>query len=213
MDTIEASKYLPHDTLSSLFMFTPELVPALSAIGKTAEPLRVIGPNQLMPFWHSGSGNGTFEDFKMVWDRIAEGMTAYVRQHGDEQSDKCILNEPVTGRVEYNTVCIHVHWPWIAYSAAVVILTLTFFLWTVFQTKQDQAYLLKDCNRAEGGATLYDFKSSALALLIHGLDKDSLKSMAGVGSMNQEKELKKLSRKTKVQLVPTEQGWKLSTTH
>jgi len=60
---------------------------------------------------------------------------------------------------------------------------------------------------------IHDFKSSALTLLFHGLDKDSLDSMADVGSTNREKELKKLSKKTKVQLVPTEQGWKLSTTN
>jgi hypothetical protein len=57
-----------------------------------------------------------------------------------------------------------------------------------------------------------DFKSSALTLLFHGLNKDSLDSMAAVGSTNGEKELKRLAKETNVQLVPTDQGWKLSMT-
>lgn len=116
---------------------------------------------------------------------------------------------PVTGRVKFNTVCIHVRWPRVAYSAVVVMLTLVFFAWTVIQTKQDQMHLLQTYDRVDGGATLYDFKSSALSLLFHGLDKDSLESMADVGSTNREEELKKLSKETKVQLIPTDQGWKL----
>jgi 2-oxoglutarate dehydrogenase complex dehydrogenase (E1) component-like enzyme len=77
--------------------------------------------------------------------------------------------------------------------------------------KSDWGYRAADMD-CLNSTPLHESKSSALTLLFHGLDKDSLDGMTDVGSTNREKELKKISTETKVQLVLTSQGWKLSTT-
>jgi hypothetical protein len=56
----------------------------------------------------------------------------------------------------------------------------------------------------------YDFKSSALIMLFHGLDDNSQHELGHLGTMSRKRELQAMSRRTKVQLVATEQGWKFS---
>jgi hypothetical protein len=173
------------------------------------DPSQVIyGPEPLVAIWNAGPANDSGAGFFNLMQGIADAITVFVRQNGNENH-----SEPARGEVYYNTVCIQVRWAWIAYPAAVVVLTLLFFAGVVIQAKLDQSRLHKawafegTLNKLD-----HDFKSSALTLLFHGLSKDSLDSMAAVGSTNREKELKKLAKETNVQLVPTDQGWKLSMT-
>lgn len=162
----------------------------------------------VMALANAGSGNGTLEDVRAFFTNVTDTMTTHMRMHGARYQ-----SEPVRGAVVYNTVCIHVRWEWIAYSVAVVALTLLFFVWVVIQAKIDQSRLYKRWVGRGGDQPqpFHDFKSSALTLLFHGLDKESLDSMVDVGSSNREKELNNLSKQSEVQLKPTEQGWKLST--
>jgi hypothetical protein len=168
----------------------------------------IYGPEPLVAIWNAGPANDSGAGFFNLTQGVTDAITVYVRQNGNENH-----SEPARGEVYYNTVCVQVRWAWIAYPAAVVVLTLLFFAGVIIQAKLDQSRLHKAW-AFEGTLSKLDddFKSSALTLLFHGLNKDSLDSMAAIGSTNGEKELKRLAKETNVQLVPTDQGWKLSMT-
>jgi hypothetical protein len=156
-----------------------------------------FGQEAFLAVWNAGSGNGTLDDFTGLIKNISDAVTTHLRLNGEDyQSDAA------HGEVHYNTVCIRVHWPWVAYSGAVVGLTLLFFAWVVLQARRED----------EGvGNTPHDFKSGALTVLFHGLDDSSRRKLADAGSTNQQKELPKVSKHMKVHLVPTQSGRKLST--
>lgn len=165
-----------------------------------------MGPEPLMAIWYAGSGNGTFEDMSALMKNISETLTTHVRHHGNAN-----LSQPFTGEVHYNTVCIRVRWEWITYSGAIVAFTLIFFIWVVVQAKLDQAQLRKAWENHGTHAPFYDFKSSALTLLFHGLDDNSRRDLVDVGSTNRTAEMAKRSKNVDIQLVSTERGWKLAT--
>jgi hypothetical protein len=170
------------------------------------DPPALFGSDPLLAIWHAGSGNGTLEDFSGLIKNISDTVTMRVREHGNVYQSK-----PALGEVHYNTVCISVQWPWIAYSGAIVVLTLLFFALVVLQTGRDQSRLLEMWKSGDAPATLHDFKSSPLIVLFHGLDETSQRELAHIGRTNHQKEMEQVSKQTKVQLVATEQGWKLST--
>lgn len=164
-----------------------------------------FGPEALLAVWNAGSGNGTLDDFTGLIKNISDAVTTHLRLNGEDcQSDAA------HGEVHCNTVCIHVHWPWVAYSGAVVGLTLLFFAWVVLQARRDHALLHKRWEDEGVGNTPHDFESGALTVLFHGLDDSSRRKLADAGSTNQQKELPKVSKHMKVHLVPTQSGWKLS---
>lgn len=171
---------------------------SLPALFSISEPLMAI--------WHAGSGNGTLEDMSGFMKNISDSLTIHVRQHGHPN-----LSQPVLGETHSNTVCIRVQWEWIIYSAVVVGSTLMFFIWVVIQSKIDQAQLRKAWEKEGVHAPFYDFKSSALTLLFHGLDDGSRRELVDVGSTNQTSEMEKRVKNVDIQLIATERGWKLST--
>jgi hypothetical protein len=57
---------------------------------------------------------------------------------------------------------------------------------------------------------VYDFKSSALDLLFHGLDSETLRYLQDTSASNHEKELEERAKEVTVRLVATNEGWKLS---
>ena len=172
----------------------------------TSDPPALFGPEPLMAIRHAGSGNGTFKDMSDLMRNVSDALTTYVRQNGNVN-----MSSPMLGSVTYNTVCIRVQWPWVAFSGAIVLLTLVFFLYVVVKSRGDQAELRKAWESEGVHAPFYDFKSSALALLFHGLDDDSRRQLIDVGSTNRTGEMAKRSRDVRIQLVATERGWKLAT--
>lgn len=111
-----------------------------------------FGSEALLAVWNAGSGNGTLDDFIGLIKNISDAVTTHLRLNGEDyQSDTAY------GEVHYNTVCIHVRWPWVAYSDAVVGLTLLFFAWVVLQARRDQALLHKRWEDEGVGNTYYDF--------------------------------------------------------
>ncbi|KAF1844329.1 uncharacterized protein K460DRAFT_369193 [Cucurbitaria berberidis CBS 394.84] len=169
----------------------------------TRSPPALFGNESMMAIWHAGSGNGTLEDISGLMKNISDSLTTHIRQHGHAN-----LSQPARGEVHYNTVCIRVQWAWLIYSGAAVVLTLLFFVWVVVQAKLDQSQLRKIWEGEGMHAPFYDFKSSALALLFHGLDDNSRRELEEVGSTS---EMEKISKDVKIQLVATEKGWKLAT--
>lgn len=169
-------------------------------------PPALFGPEALLAVWNAGSSNGTLSDFTGLIKNISDAVTTHLRLNGEEyQSDAA------HGEMNYNTVCIHVHWPWVTYSGAIVGLTLLFFVWVVLQGRHDQALLHKRWeNEGTAGNLYHDFKSGALTVLFHGLDDESRRKLADAESSKLQKELPEISKGVKAQLVPTQSGWKLS---
>lgn len=164
------------------------------------------GPDPLLAMWFAGTGNGTLEDISGLMRNVTDAVTVYMRDSGPG-----FRSAPVVGDVHYTTVCIHVRWPWMAYSISIVVLTLVFFVWMVVRAERNQAGLHKMWSSAGGRVSPHDFKSSALPVLFHGFDGDSQRRLSKVGSTNTQEELRESSKGVEVQLVATEQGWRLST--
>ncbi|KAF2012063.1 hypothetical protein BU24DRAFT_425893 [Aaosphaeria arxii CBS 175.79] len=163
------------------------------------------GKETLMSLWNAGSGNGTIADVDGMVRNMTDAMTTYMRRNGLEN-----FTAPAIGDVHFNTTCVEVRWVWLIYAAATIGLLIVFFLGMVIQTTISQSRL-----RAEAGVDgivppVHDLKSDALAFLFHGFDKESLDMMGTVGATNRQREITKRAKEFNVQLVPTEQGWKLS---
>lgn len=98
-------------------------------------------------------GNVTFDTVRDNFNNISVALTNYMRLHGVSNN-----TTPATGLCTETKICVNVRWPWIAYPATLVTLTLVFFLSLLIGTRPT--------------ATRPSiWKSSALALLYHGLDQ------------------------------------------
>ena len=87
-------------------------------------------------------------------------------------------------------------------------LLLSFFVSMIWQGRSAQASLQKDWG-AERNCS-FDFKSSALELLFHGLDKETLEQHSVSTSEDRTKALAKEAKRITTKLVPTTNGLKLS---
>jgi hypothetical protein len=177
-------------------MFTGQ-VPYYSYVGDGAEALKSI--------YFAGTGTGTLKDVQDIVRSITNSFTTHMRQAGDKGS-----SEPAVGVMYTNTSCIQVRWAWLAYATLVVGLLVIFFVWMVVYSRVSQSQLQKRWTDQGSVPPVYDFKSSALNLLFHGLDSETLRHLQGTGAPNQENELEKRAKEVTVRLVATEQGWKLS---
>ncbi|KAF2678046.1 hypothetical protein K458DRAFT_143423 [Lentithecium fluviatile CBS 122367] len=164
------------------------------------------GSATLMAIWNTGSGNGTLEDMRGIFSNIEEAITTHLRIAGPH-----VYGEPVKGLVWYDTTCMRIRWGWVAYSTTIVGLTFIFFVGMILQATIEQNRLRKEWTHGNTAPPNYDFKSSALTLLYHGLDQQSVAILGNVGSSNRETELDQHARDVHVRLVATEQGWKLPT--
>lgn len=157
-------------------------------------------PNEvLIALWNAGSGNGTLEDVQGFMRKVADSVTTYIRQprfNGPDWLHK--LNEPAIGEVIYNTTCVRIRWTWITYPASLIGMLILFFVFTIVQSKKQQAQLPGSL----------DFKSNALTLLFHGFDYESQRKLEHIGGDNRTKELQEKTKDFRVKLLQTEQGWK-----
>ncbi|KAL6705585.1 hypothetical protein ACN47E_006532 [Coniothyrium glycines] len=191
--------YLAKNLFRDMFNGTME------EFGTFSTPALFPDNEPVMAIYQAGSGNGTLQDISDLMKNVSDALTTHVRQHGTIN-----MSEPMLGTVQHNTVCIRVQWEWVIYSASIVGLTLVFLVWVILQAKSDQAQLRRAWERQGVHAPFYDFKSSALTLLFHGLDDDSRRQLMDVGSHNRTSEMEKLSQRVNVQMVATERGWKIA---
>ncbi|ERF75561.1 hypothetical protein EPUS_08973 [Endocarpon pusillum Z07020] len=71
------------------------------------------------------------------------------------------LSAPARGEVFQTQTCVHIRWLFLLYPAVLVLLAIIFFAVMVFETRR------REISR-------HDWKSSPLALLFHGLDRQSM---------------------------------------
>jgi len=91
---------------------------------------------------------------------------------------------------------VRVRWGWLAFPAALVGLTLMFFVAMILETKF-------------GAHHSHDWKSSPLPLMFHGLHENTLQEH----ETNQHirvKGMERTARDVHVRLSPSEKGWKFT---
>jgi hypothetical protein len=163
------------------------------------------GSEALTALYNAGSGNGTLQDVERTLRGMTDTFTTYIRKAGDPG-----LSVPATAEMHENTSCIQVRWAWLAYAALIVGLLLVFFAWMVVYARASQSRLRKQWAGQDKAPLIYDYKSSALSVLLHGLDHESLKHIDEISASNVESEVEKSAKEITVKLVATEHGWKLS---
>ena len=99
------------------------------------------------------SGNATLETISASWAALSDSMTVRIRRSPDGFD-----LPPFRGDAWHTQICISVKWPWLAYPAALLALTIVFLLATIVQSACHSRNQI--------------WKSSPLALLFHGLDND-----------------------------------------
>lgn len=106
-------------------------------------------------------------NLSLVFQNIAKSMTSIIRSYSSSQqshlstvSDKSLWNisgvGPVNGTTHYNQVYISVRWHWLAFSGAIIVLTVIHLIFTIFDTARHD---------------MRPWKSSPIALLFHGLNE------------------------------------------
>lgn len=95
-------------------------------------------------------GNVSLESLNSTFQNISQSITTYMRDTGDPNH-----SDPVRGIVLHAQTCLGVRWGWLALPAALVVMTLLFFIVMIIQTRPTG-------NRAQ------IWKSSPLALIYHG---------------------------------------------
>ena len=155
----------------------------------TQEEDEPTGPAVVSTFFNMW--NVSFDRIESIFSNVSDSMTTYIRQNGNHSQ-----SEPVRGHAQRETTCVRVHWWWLAYPAFLAGLMLFFFVIMIFVTRKghDQAY---------------DWKSSPLALLYHGLDQDTLNQREH-GMLGRVRDMQKNATDFQVRLTRTEKGWKLS---
>jgi hypothetical protein len=156
------------------------------------------GSVQMQKFFNYG--NISFEYINRTFSDIADSMTAYLRQDAKPNARALPgddVTRPATGSVFRVETCISVRWAYLAFPAALVLLTLAFFVAVLVETTHQRSRL--------------DWKSSSLALLFHGLDPetgDALRAPPETSS-----EMKRAAERIKVRFKRTDRGWGFSQTN
>ena len=112
------------------------------------------------------AGNNTLESIKATMGRVAEFLTTYVRENGDESNSAA-----APGTVFQNETFIRVRWAWFSLPVALALFTLNFFAYTLVEIARRE----RDTN----------WKSSPLPLLFHGLDAETQDRYSHLGNLDE----------------------------
>lgn len=217
-----AREIVPSDCIYQIMSYVPSSLSVLwlpryfnGSVQDTPYEQGVIGSLVPTSFYAAGAidqgQTGSLEQIQNMTQNITDSMTTYIRWHGNSNT-----STPINGTAYRNTVCVRVRWGYIAYSASITGLLLVFFIAMVINTRSTERKMLKPAqlpneNREKAAvAHHHDFKSSALATIFHGLDRQSLDALARIGASNTESELLDIAKKRLVSLVLTDSGWKFS---
>ncbi|KAF2138636.1 uncharacterized protein K452DRAFT_256275 [Aplosporella prunicola CBS 121167] len=144
------------------------------------------GPVWLKRMYQDGKAN--LSSVNAFMEGLATEMTAQMRMHGDTPRAQW-----VQGKAMASQTCIRVRWAWISLPAALFCLTVLFLAFTMLRTRMLQQ--------------LGYWKSSIVALLFHGLDRESSERFA---SLSKRGDMYDTADRVKVQLRPDRNNsWKL----
>ena len=130
------------------------------------------------------NGNASLDTMNRYMDGLANSMTAVMRQAGNAPN-----TASPTGISYKLETCIHVQWAWLSLPAALILLAAAFLISTILETRPWQM----------------TWKSSALALLFHGLDPNTRETY---GALTDIRDMKRDARNAQVQLARPDLGWR-----
>ncbi|KAL9106213.1 MAG: hypothetical protein Q9227_008746 [Pyrenula ochraceoflavens] len=136
-------------------------------------------------------GNITFDSVTQLFENISLSMTTEMRTNGEPGR-----SAPVLGTVTRYETCVKVKWEWITFPVALLVLTLVFFAGMVVQT------------RPKDETSAHDYKTSALALMFHGLEPQTVAKGVSVGRSGSAAALERQARGIFVRLGTSEKGWR-----
>lgn len=145
------------------------------------------GSAQLQALYNEA--NLTFDRIDETWRNVSDSITTYMRHHGGAN-----LSAPAMGQPLRSLTCVHIQWPFLAYPAALVLLAIIFFVSMIFETRGAET-------------SRHDWKSSPLALLFHGLDREAIINRDEIAESVRVREMEKIAEHTPVRLSQTENGW------
>lgn len=145
------------------------------------------GSAQLQALYNEA--NLTFDRIDETWRNLSDSITTYIRHHGGANLSALVVGEPF--RLQ---TCVHIQWPFLAYPAALVLLAIIFFISMIIETRGTET-------------SRHDWKSSPLALLFHGLDRDAIINRDEMAESVRASEMEKIAKQTPVRLSRTENGW------
>ena len=128
---------------------------------------------------------GTLESANAYMEGLANAMTSIIRQNGDTPS-----TEYAHGTAYGSQTCIRVQWAWLSLPSALVVLAVAFLIATILETRSWQM----------------TWKSSALALLFHGLDA---RSREQYGAMADLPTMEDAAEEVQAKLTMPESGWRI----
>ena len=149
-----------------------------------ADPGKPLGPNAN----RYAACNITLVNIPELMNNLTESMTVRIRQAAADQPP---ANSTVSGKTFELQTFVKVRWRWLTLPILVLGLTAVFLVASIvltFTTKSKP------------------WKSSATALLFHGLDTQHLDQLSGI---KKRAEMDQASREVTVQLIKTEYGWRL----
>jgi hypothetical protein len=123
-------------------------------IGEEGYDFDIAGPATLQTIYNNQQVS--FQRINETWNNLSQAITTHMRQNG-------AYGTAAIGNTIRNQSCLRARWAFLAYPAALVVLTIVFFIAMVLETNA-------------GGRGEHDWKSSPLPLLFHGLDRDSFRS-------------------------------------
>ncbi|KAF7958126.1 hypothetical protein EAE96_003690 [Botrytis aclada] len=129
--------------------FIGEVLSLSSSMSITEEPSieeGVVGPRMMLDLYDSGYIE--FENIQETISNVSDITTAWIRTHGNSN-----YSDPAVGKVLHYATCLRVQWPWVAFPAALAVLSLVCLMAVIIVMDKQQVPI---------------WKSSPLALIMRG---------------------------------------------
>ncbi|EXF86189.1 hypothetical protein CFIO01_02248 [Colletotrichum fioriniae PJ7] len=156
----------------------------------------ITGPTWLKQIYAQAASNlSTVENMARG---LANSMTAGMRNKPYDGLDDKRIEEhysglrAVVGATLVADTCVYVHWLWVVYPVALLVLQWTFCALVLTNRRSSPS---------NGGRQYMAWKSSPLALLFNGLDEDLSKRHEGLHTL---KKMSQVAESTIVQMVPVD---------
>ena len=153
--------------------------------GFNGEIERLNGSQNLAAIYNYG--NVSFDRVDSTFRNISDSITSFFRQNSFSK-----FSDPAIGTAMHDQTCLSVRWAWLAFPSTLVLFTLVFFV-----------ALLIETGPIERRAPIW--KSSALALIFHGLDRPD-ENRANVLDMD---EMERMAKTVVIRLAATGKGLNL----
>ena len=179
------------------------------------------GPAALQVIYNNS--DTSFLIVNQIFHNITMGITSNMRQSGNysyADTPKNVTdiifgpNQAAVGVVQESSTCVEVRWSWLAFPAAMILLTIVFLGSTIIgsslRVMSHKANGSGDPDQVSGDSWYRPpavWKSSLLPFMFHGLEDKSLRTDDSF-RLVPSTEMEKVSESTKVKIARAEDGWK-----